>query len=486
MNKKLIIIFSAVIALVVIGAAAAVVALSISSSERVAELEAELKSVTDSEKALSVNVDVLEAKVLELEGEKKGLISQLLENGSLNSEEIQRLNQEIAQKDGEIESLLADIERYRAVFNIDVRKQAQLIDSIVRYIELKSPYLKVYTPIDPATTLTPEEDPDAFTVEWVLTSTLINKERGAVTATDPLYTPEELAASGLSAAELTEQRLLERVLSNGYVRYPSVSVYYEDLSTGYHFDYNGDKAYNSASVVKAPYVMSVLEAVAKDEKAYLDGLTQRGELPEMIDTDGDGTPDKVKIEYSNSKYDLSEVVVYDKATMYKSGSGKIASMPDGTEFTYLDFVRYTLEESDNVAYSQLRNRFGYSTMTALATRAGANIAYSTMTARGAGKLFKEMYEFIEENDTYGSVMRESMGKANHAVIIPYAVSPSKALHKYGWDEDSYHDAAIVLYDDKPYVLAVFSDLDKGGNDVNLYLREIAKMINKLHGGFYAS
>ena len=111
---------------------------------------------------------------------------------------------------------------------------------------------------------------------------------------------------------------------------------------------------------------------------------------------------------------------------------------------------------------------------------------STMTVRGAGRLFKEIYKFIEEDEAYGQILRQSMATANHTVIIPYGVSPTKTLHKYGWDEDSYHDVAIVLYDDKPYVLAIFSDLDNGGNDVNLYLREIVKMINKLHKGFYAS
>ena len=486
MNKKLIIIFSSIIALIVIGAALTVAAITVSSSERVSELELELKQLTDSEKALTINVDVLEGKILQLEGEKKELISRMLENGNLNSEEVQSLQQEIAKKNAEIAALEADISRYRTVFNIDVRVQAQLIDSIVSYIETKSPYVKVYTPIDPETATTPEEDPEAFTEEWVLISVLIEEARANVSEENPLFTPEELAASGLSEEELIEQKLYELVLSNEYVRYPNVSVYYEDLSTGYHFDYNGDKAYNSASVIKAPYVMSVLEAVSKDEQAYLDDLASRNELPEMIDTDEDGIPDKVKIEYSDPIFDLSEVVVYEKETMYKSGSGKIASMPDGTEFTYLDFVKYTIEESDNIAYGQLRSRFGYSTMISLANRAGANIAQSTMTVRGAGRLFKEIYKFIEEDEAYGQILRQSMATANHTVIIPYGVSPTKTLHKYGWDEDSYHDVAIVLYDDKPYVLAIFSDLDNGGNDVNLYLREIVKMINKLHKGFYAS
>ena len=81
-------------------------------------------------------------------------------------------------------------------------------------------------------------------------------------------------------------------------------------------------------------------------------------------------------------------------------------------------------------------------------------------------------------------MRESMQKANHTVIIPLGVTPTRALHKYGWDTDSYHDAGIVMSGDKPYVLAIFSDLDKGGDEINEYLREIVKLINQLHKNFY--
>ena len=357
-----------------------------------------------------------------------------------------------------------------------VLAQARLIDGIIEYIETKCPYVML--------TLPPENEEETEKTEWVLISKLIEDEREALTPDSPLFSEEELIMSGLTAEELTEKRLFERVLAREDVTYPSVSIYYEDLLTGYHFDYNGDKAYGSASVIKAPYILSVLEAVSADEKRYLDELSAEGKTPEMIDTDGDGTPDRVKIEYSDPSYDLYETVIYDKATMYKSGSGSIQKMEDGTEFTYLDFIKYTLTDSDNIAYSQLRSRFGYTTMTALANRVGANIAGSTMTARGAGKLFKEIYEFTENNEAYGPIMRESMIGSAHTVIIPYAVSPAKAMHKYGWDEESYHDAAIVLWNDRPYVLAVFSDLYKGGNEINAYLREIVKMVNKLHMGFY--
>lgn len=480
-NLKITVFILLGVLLVGITAAAVIIISGMSGehSEQLGELEAENQQLESEGAKLGASVSELESEKAALEEEIERLKTQLSDAEASYTDELTLLRADIDAKSVEIAGLEADIAKYRTVFNIDVRAQARLIDEIIEYIETECPYVRI-------TAAEGGEDAESSSGEYVLLSTLIEEERGKLAPGEALFTPEELEASGLTSAEFTEKKLRDRVYAREDVDVPSVSVYYEDLATGYHFDYNADKAYNSASVVKAPYIMSVLEVISKEEQNYLKALSNGDQLPEQIDTDGDGTPDKIKIEYSDPKYDLSEKVIYDKATMYKSGSGKIMTMEDGTEFTYLDFVKYTLEYSDNIAYAQLRSRFGYSTMTALASRAGANIAYSTMTAKGAGKLFKEIYEFIEHDELYGPVMYDSMRKSNHTVIIPAGVPQTTVLHKYGWDTGAYHDAAIVLAGDQPYVLAVFSDLDKGGNEVNAYLRGIVQMISRLHSGFYNS
>ncbi|WP_294487565.1 biotin/lipoyl-binding protein, partial [uncultured Ruminococcus sp.] len=58
--------------------------------------------------------------------------------------------------------------------------------------------------------------------------------------------------------------------------------------------------------------------------------------------------------------------------------------------------------------------------------------------------------------------------SNYAVLITSAVYPTPCAHKYGWDEASYHDMAIV-YDEHPYVLAIMTDLDQGGNTDDVLL-----------------
>ena len=457
-------------------------------------LKEENAAIRSEAEDLKAQKDRLTAELAELNARVAELEASLSDSGKYYADEIESLKLQIEEKNSEIITLEADIARYETVYEIDVIAQARLIDKLVEYMKTMSPYVLVSTAAPDSDTTaadTAKTDADTMTSEWVLVSKLIEEERAARAElgedAEPLFTPEELAESGMSEAEFTNAKLREAVLAREDVSYPLISVYYEDLSTGYHFGFDENTAHPTASVVKAPLILSALMKVSADEQAYFDKLDAEGKYPEKIDTDEDGIPDKVVIEYSDPKYDLSEIVVYDKATMYKEGSGKIREMPDGTEFTYIDFIKYALEYSDNVAYQQLKNRFGYEGYYALARSVGATVSAKNanyMSARDAGKLFKAIHEFIEKDETYGPLMRESMEKANHNVIIPLGVAPNKALHKYGWDIDSYHDAAIVESGDKPYVLAVFSNLDMGGNEVNAYLREIVKMINELHKGFY--
>lgn len=532
MSKKVTITVYALLSVLLIGVIAAAALIITDSREDRDKVVGELNDKYDAleleENRLEMSLSQSEAERSRLEAEKSRLESELnvlneklKDAGKAYSDEIEALKAEIESKSAEIAALEADIAKYRTVFNIDVRAQAQLIDEIILYIETACPYLRVTIP-DPEF----PDDPEKATSELKLITELIAEEYAKYprydaelseedtdssdTAADtvkvednsdtdtaeveeepfmypePLFTEAELLESGLSEEEYVYTLLYPVIVAREDVSYPNVSVYYEDLATGYHFDYNADLAYNSASVIKAPYILSVLKAISADEQAYLAALSAENRLPEQIDDDGDGVFDRVKIEYTDPTYDLYERVVYTKEAMYKDGSGKIKDMEDGTEFNYIDFIKYTLEYSDNVAYQALRARFGFTRMTSLASKLKVSIAKNSMTARGAGILFKEIYKFTEEDETYGPLMAQSMAKGNHTVIIPYGVSPTKTLHKYGWDEDSYHDAAIVLHGDKPYVLAVFSDLDVGGNEVNLYLREIVKMINKLHKGFYSS
>ena len=60
----------------------------------------------------------------------------------------------------------------------------------------------------------------------------------------------------------------------------------------------------------------------------------------------------------------------------------------------------------------------------------------------------------------------------------------KLLEQYfGWDKEAYHDAGIV-YNEKPYILVIMTDMDEGGDEVNDYIKSIIKKIDIMHRNFY--
>jgi len=435
----------------------------------ISTLEGDRSELSAERDRLTAELEALNSRIAELE-------KNLEDAGGYYSGMIEQLKNEVAEKQKAIEILEEDISKYSNVFNVDVLAQAQLIDEINKYIENDCPYVRRDFINDEG-----KEDH-----EWLLLADLVNEERELASLNESeLYTDEELRESGLGEEELTELKLRERVFAREGISKAKIGIYYEDVLTGYHFGYNEKERFPYASVIKAPYVTAVLQSIVSDEKAYTDRLLENGEYPELADSDGDGIGDKVKIEYSKPEYNIYETVVYDPETMKKDGSGVIKDMEAGVEFTYAELMTYAIKESDNVAYSLLRERYGFDPMYDFAASVGASIQKSSLSAEDTGKMFREIWNFCRENVAYGSIVYEAMRTANHTVMIPYALSSKTVLHKYGWDKDSYHDAGIVISGDRPYVIAVFTNMDNGDNTVNSYIRGLIKKIDALHNGFTA-
>ena len=273
-----------------------------------------------------------------------------------------------------------------------------------------------------------------------------------------------------------------------------LAFFYRDLTTGYTLSYNSDEVMYSASLIKVPYILSLLESIAEFEENKL-----------RFDADGnplydeDGNPlfegnhpnldENGRIVYlpGEEKYDLSRVWVYDKDTMMVEGSGKLKECDSGLQLTWLELIQYALQYSDNIAFAQLRMEFGYAGYYQTARRLGiqgASSGFMQLSAADCGKFMEELSSFIQTNDTYGPFVREALLNSNYPVLIPYAVSPTPAAHKYGWDSESYHDMAIV-YDEHPYILVIMTDLDEGGNTANSYIQSIIRSIHGIHKNFYA-
>ncbi len=273
----------------------------------------------------------------------------------------------------------------------------------------------------------------------------------------------------------------------------NISFYYRDIATGYTLSYNAEEVMYSASLVKVPYIYILLKSVADFEEQKLnfdrDGNPLYGEDGEpLFDGDHPNLDEDGRILYGEGeeKYDLTRIWTFDKETMMQDGTGIIREMEDGIQLTYLELIEYTLLYSDNIAFYELCQTFGYMDYYLAARELGVNAisnGFMKMSVAECGIFLEKVYTFIEENEKYGSFVKEAMIHSNYPVLIPYCVRPTVAAHKYGWDLDAYNDMAIV-YDEHPYLLVVMTDLDTGGVTVNKYVQDVVRMIHSIHETFY--
>ena len=470
-TKKIYAIMGAILAAIIVAGVLVILIRNTGNSAAIADRDAQIGSLSADNSEKSKTIDELGSEKSKLEAEISTLNQKISDleasarDNEANRSELDSLREQLKLYSDQITALEEQIaagketEKPGAKGIIDLTEQARLIDELTDYINNECPYVKKLDGTD---------ESGSPVYKWVKSAD-VKKEFVQNAEKDGIEYEED------------DWKNQEGIV------YPRISFYYEDINNGWSLGVAPDEVYEAASVIKAPYILSVLETIARDEQSYRDKMKAENKPIEKIDKDGDGVAESDDIKFSDPSYDISEEIVYDKATMYKSGSGKIQSMDDGTVFTIKDFFEYTLLYSDNVAYQQLRKRYGYSTMTALASKLGTRtllLGGNSMSARDAGTLFKEIYRFVQndedfDNASYGNLMKNAMLQGNHTVIIPSGVSPSRAMHKYGWDTNAYHDASVVL-DENPYVLAVFSDLDVGGDDVNAFLRGIVKRVNTIH------
>ena len=274
-----------------------------------------------------------------------------------------------------------------------------------------------------------------------------------------------------------------------------VAFYYRDITTGYTLSYNSSDVMYSASLIKVPYIYSVLQMIAEFEynKSFFDSEGNplydeegnplfEGNHPNL-DENGN-----IIFAEGEEKYDLSRVWTFDKETMDVEGSGIITKEESGLQLTYLQLIEYTLRYSDNVAFAELRKVYGntpYYTMARSLGVRGSSYGFMQLSADDCAKFLSELYVFMESNTRYGPVVKEALLNANYPYLIPQNVSPTPAAHKYGWDHDSYHDMAIV-YNEHPYILIILTDLEDGGSAANTYIASVVRAINTIHKNFYAS
>lgn len=236
---------------------------------------------------------------------------------------------------------------------------------------------------------------------------------------------------------------------------PRIGICYLDLETGYTVSCGGDTVFDSASVIKAPFILSVL-----------------------LDAEGGG-----------DRYDLAgKTLEYNRDEYYREGTGRIVDSPDGTVYTYEELVRYVLSYSDNVAFNTLMRAYGYGSLHRMIDKQGwesMKSSASRMSARDGCRVMEQIYKYTEGGHKYSALMKDALIDSDQPKLIARVAGDRKAAHKYGWDYGAYHDIGIV-YDEHPYAVAIFSEYDSATAAQVEYLDSLLECVDRIHTEYHAS
>lgn len=271
--------------------------------------------------------------------------------------------------------------------------------------------------------------------------------------------------------------------------YPYISLAYYDIETGGSVSYRSDEVRYSASLIKALYIYALEMEIDDFEKAKHDFDADGNPL-----YDDDGNPlfegehpnydenGKIKYLSGEEKYDLSEKWVFDPETMMEEGSGEIMSKEKGFTLTWGELIDYALLYSDNIAFAQLRARFGYSSfykMTSSLGIVGTAEGFMNLSADDCIKFLTALEDYFEKETPRALHMKDCMTRSKHLEMISANYKEGESAHKYGWDIDSFHDMAVI-FDEHPYVVVIMTDYDDGGIGPTGFMRDVIDIIKEMH------
>jgi len=298
---------------------------------------------------------------------------------------------------------------------------------------------------------------------------------------DLLIAPPKKITVTKEKDEKDENKEIEKIEESDAV----ISVLYLDIERGYKYAFNAQHVFSSASVVKLPFALSLLQAASLDieEHKKLNGETASSAVTKApLETGALGEKEEIK---KYIPFGFDEKFVYSPET-YVEGSGVIQHKPYGTEYSFLELVDYSVRYSDNVAFRQITKKYTMDHIYKLARdNQLRSMMYNAwnMSAQDAATIMKLTYEFIKSDENYGKFLETSLVESAHTVMNVAGVYPKKCAHKYGWDTDAYHDVTLV-YDEHPYIIVFMSDLHQGGKEVDKYIQTVACKIDTFHTNFY--
>lgn len=225
---------------------------------------------------------------------------------------------------------------------------------------------------------------------------------------------------------------------------------YENMDTGASISFNSSEKFATCSTIKAPFVKSL--------------------LANNINLD-----DKIT-----------------KTVSWSGDDGLISKEPMGKVFTARELIKYTIQRSDNTAYYNLKEHYGYNAFNTNQYKIGSNYylgdsyIFTYASSNDMLQSYKDIYNYAKSSER-GKWLIKLLQKTDLNTQIGAELGDKyKVAQKYGTDkqENQYHDCAIV-YSKSPYVLTIMTEQPlPESEEANKIFRNLARVIDKINNVIY--
>ena len=270
--------------------------------------------------------------------------------------------------------------------------------------------------------------------------------------------PQPAAENAINDGEWQELGASLDKLARGYGG--RVGIYLKDLNTGRVWEYNPDRLFTAASLIKVPIMVSVCEKI------------KRGEL--SLDT-------RLKLTRR------------DRA----GGSGSLKWAREGTSLSVMEIVYRMITESDNTATRMLLDNSGFDYFQQ--TFSGLGLVYTKIspegmslssdrvtkenytTAREMAGLMESIYRREAVDEASSDFMLEVLKHNKSHSRLKKGLPPGWELgHKTGLLRRSCHDVGIVFSPRGNYIIAVLTGDVPDYSSAKDFITRVAKQTYKCY------
>ncbi|MGH4118147.1 serine hydrolase [Clostridium sp.] len=216
-----------------------------------------------------------------------------------------------------------------------------------------------------------------------------------------------------------------------------IGIVYYDINSKKFISINGDKQFVAASTIKVPINMLMYDMI------------------------------------QHKKIDIDEKLKYKKSD-FEGGAGMLQGTDLSKPIAIQKLSDYSIRYSDNIAINMLlrkvgnENRYDY-----LEKITGHSIEHkgNYTTPMESFKILERLYINPDENEYYSGLI-ETMKKTEYHDRIDKYIPNEIVAHKIG-DYDEYVNDMAIVYNDKPYILVVFT---KNVVDAHESIAQVSKVI----------